>query len=155
MGHTDGQGIGRIGWRCFGQPEDGADHEGNLVFLRSTASDHGLLDQTRCVFMYLKVVAGGDKKCRAASRTEDDGGADVLHKDDALDGKGGGLVDRGSQAEGLVDFAQALVRGEFGRVFYHAVGQSTQFAPGGFDHRETGAAEGRINGENTFGGHEP
>jgi hypothetical protein len=52
-----------------------------------------------------------------------------------------------------MDFAQALMRGEFGWVFYHAVGESAQFARGGFDHGETGAAQGRINGENAFGGH--
>jgi hypothetical protein len=98
-------------------------------------------------------VSGGDEERGAAGRAEDDGGADVLHVDDAFDGEGRGLVFGGDAGEGVVDLAQALVGGELGRIFHHAVDEGAQFAAGGFDDGVTGPAEGRIDGEDAFGGH--
>ena len=121
MGHADGQRVGRIGGRSFFQTEHGADHEGNLLFLRAAASDHRLFDQPRRVFVHLEVVSGGDEERGTAGRSEDDCRAHVLHVDDAFDGEAGRLMLRGDARQRFVYLEQALVRGEFRRILHHAV----------------------------------
>ena len=56
MGQADSDGIGSVGRGCDGEAEDRADHESDLGFLCSTASDHGLLHAARGVFVDREAV---------------------------------------------------------------------------------------------------
>lgn len=141
MSNSNGQGIGCIGRRGFGESENGSDHEGDLVFLRASASDHGLFDQTRGVFMHFESVGRGDDERGASGRAHDDGRADILHIDHTLDGEGGGLVGGGDATESLVNLPQAVVGGELGRVGHHTVGDGAEFAVGQLEHGVAGPAE--------------
>ena len=64
------------------------------------------------------------------------------------------MVDGSDTAESFVNLSQAVVGGELGRVGHHAVGDGADFAVGQLEHGVAGPAEGGIDGEDAFGGHE-
>ena len=59
MREADGDGVGGVGRGRDGQAEDRADHESDLGFLRSTASDHRLLHAAWSVFVDGEAMMSG------------------------------------------------------------------------------------------------
>jgi len=107
MRQADGDGIGGIGRRRDSEAEERADHEGDLGFLSSTASDHGLLHTAWGVFVDGEPVVGGGEQNRSPRRSQRYGGGETLHKDHAFHCHGDWveLLDR--IAEPGVDFEEA------------------------------------------------
>lgn len=61
MREAYGDGVGGIGRGGDGEAENRANHEGNLGFLRSTASNHRLLYAARRVFVDGEAVMSGSQ----------------------------------------------------------------------------------------------
>ena len=59
VGEGDGEGVGGVGWRGFGEAEQGPDHEGDLAFVGGALADDGHLDFARGVFVDRQSVVGG------------------------------------------------------------------------------------------------
>lgn len=140
VGHADGEGIRGIVGRGFGESEHGPDHESNLLLLCAAASDDGLFDEAGGVFVDGKSPLGGHEQGDPAGGTEDDGGADVLHEDDTLDGEGVGVMGFGHLTQSVVDGEEAEVGGEFGWVRDDTVGDGAEFARRGLDDGVAGPA---------------
>ena len=152
VGDGDGEGVGGVGGWGFAEAEHGADHEGDLLFGGGAASDSGLFDFARGVFVDGEAVFGGGDEGGAACGAEDDGGFEALDEDGGFDGADGGLVLADDVVELLADGDEAAGGEEFGVVDDGAVGEGAEVFAAGFDDGKTGFAEGGVDGEDALCG---
>lgn len=122
MGDADGEGVGGVVGRGFGEAEEGADHEGDLGFVSGTAADDGLFDASGWVFADGEAGFGWGDDGGGAGGTEGDGGAEVLHVDGAFDRAAVRLVFADDRADGIGDGREALGLEEGGFVADDAPG---------------------------------
>ena len=152
VGDGDGEGVGGVGGWGFAEAEHGADHEGDLLFGGGAASDSGLFDFARGVFVDGEAVFGGGDEGGAAGGAEDDGGFEALDEDGGFDGADGGLELADDVVELFADGDEAAGGEEFGVVGDGAVGEGAEFFASGFDDGEAGFAEGGVDGEDALCG---
>jgi hypothetical protein len=84
MRQADGQGVSGIRGRRFGQAEERADHEPDLAFIGTAATDDGLFHAARRIFVDRQPATCGGQQRGAASGAKGDGGAVALHIDDCF-----------------------------------------------------------------------
>ena len=59
MGDADREGVGRVGLWRLGEPQRGADHEGDLALLRGAVAHDGLFDAGWGIFVDRQAALGG------------------------------------------------------------------------------------------------
>lgn len=151
MGDPDRERVRGVRFRGFGEPEQGADHEGDLFFLGAAASDDRLLHSAGCVFVDGDPGGGHGDEDGAAGGAEGDGGAQALDEDNAFHGAEGRFVGADEVQDPFVEPDEAGSLGERGGVAEHAVGDRMRFRTARFEDREPGVAEGRVDGEEADG----
>ena len=103
-----GQGIGGMVWvRVVIELRERAHHVGNLPFIRSARTHHGLLDLHGRVFAYLERAFRKRHERGTASMRRGDGRADVSAKVNALDSSGIGSIALHDTLEVAGDMRQA------------------------------------------------
>lgn len=151
VGDADGEGVGGVVGRGFGEAEEGADHEGDLGFVGVAAADDGLFDAAGGVFVDFESGFGGGDEGGSAGGAQGDGGLEVLHVDGGLDAADVGLVGGDDGAELAGDFGEAGAGEEFGGVADDAPGEGDVFAPLALHDGPAGVAEGGVDGEDAGG----
>ena len=116
VGETDGDGIGGVWRRGFGESEQGSDHEGDLLFLRRSLADDRLFDAAGGIFVDFQVMFGGGEQGGAPGGAHDDGSFVALDKNDALDGAHMGLMIADHAVQFLANGHQTLGLAPGGRV---------------------------------------
>lgn len=156
MSHPDGEGVGGIGRRCLGEPEERPHHERDLLFISRTPSHNGLFHALRGVFEDFETMLRRGEEGGTTRRAERDGGSIALHEDDALDRADFGRkfadhVDESfpnrDEAAGLAKFAMILDHAISERPLRPAAGNRGAF----FNHRETRVPQRGIDGKNAHG----
>lgn len=150
VGDGDSQGIGGVGRWGFAEAEHGADHEGDLLFGGSSASDSGLFDFTGGVLVDGQAMFGSGDEGGTASGAEDDGGFEALDEDCGLDGTDGGLILTDDVVELLADGDKATGGEQFGSVDDGAVGQGAEVSSTGLNDSEACFTKGGVDGEDAL-----
>ena len=154
VGEADGDGVGGIRGRRFGEAKEGANHKSDLLLLSAAPADDGLLYPARCIFMDLQSSTGCGKKRHSARRAQDDCRAVTLDIDDIFYGHGCGTEFLNGGIQGIVDRDQAGALGKRGAIRDDAISQHL-FAAGGVSHDGIACSpEGRIDGKEDVGGHD-
>lgn len=120
VGEADGEGVGGVVGRCFGETEEGADHEGDLLFISGAFADHSLLYLGGSIFEDAESVGGGSDEGGAPGGTHGDGSAMGLDVDDAFHGDFIGFPFLDEVSEGGGDGGECLGLREFLRDGDHA-----------------------------------
>ena len=84
VGEADSESVGGIVLGSFGKAEESPNHEGDLLFVRGTIANDGLLGFAGCVFKDAKAVGRGRNEGCGTGGTHGDGGAVGLNVDDCL-----------------------------------------------------------------------
>ena len=149
MGEGDGKGVGGVWVGGFGEAEEGADHEGDLLFSGVAISDHGLLGLFGGVFEDAEAVGGGGDEGGGPGGAHGDGGAVGLDVDDALHGDFVGFPLFDEVAEGGANGGEGFRLTEFGGDGDGAVVEGLLGAGVAFHDGVAGVADGGVDGEYT------
>ncbi len=147
MGEGDGQGIGRIGWRSLREAEQGADHEGDLIFIGSAFSNDRHFDFFRGVFVNRNAVIGGGDHDSGAGGSHGNRGAVGLDIDDALDGDFVGLVLLDEMDEVGTDRGESAGLRDVFRNVNHVIAEHGGLSRIAFENGIARVTDGWINGE--------
>jgi hypothetical protein len=150
VGEADGEGVGGVGGRCFRETEQGADHEGDLAFVRPTPADDRLFHPLGGVLVNGQPSPGGSEEGGAAGGAEGDGGTIALDEDDTLEGGAPGLMLPDQFDHFLVNGDKAAGWEEGRGILDDAVGHGAHLGAALFQDGITGTAERRINGQNAL-----
>jgi hypothetical protein len=139
-GQRKGKGVGGVvGWG-LGEVKQALDHAGDGQFTGAAEPDDGLFDAARGDFGDIEAGFGGGQEADAAGFAHDEGGLEVLGKEQAFDGAGGGLVLADGIAQLVGDTDQATTSGEGGGAGDGAIGQGDRSAGLLTEDTPTGAA---------------
>lgn len=147
VGQRDPEGVGRVGQRGFIEPEPGADHKSDLLFVGGAFSNHRLFHPFRGILENRQSRQAGRQNGRRPGRPERDRGTvglDINHR----------FHRAGIRPEPVDDVRDALVGAgkafglpEAGRVLDHPVFQHRDPVARARDHSVTGATKGWIDAE--------
>ena len=147
MSEGDGQRIGRIrGWG-FREAEQDADHEGDLVFIRSPLSDDCHFDFFRGVFVNGNPVIGGGDHGGGAGGSHGNRGAVGLDIDDPLNGDFIGLVFLDEMDEMCADRGESSGLGDVFRDVNHIITEHGWLSRIAFKNGIARVTDGWVNGE--------
>lgn len=152
VGEADGEGVGGVVFGSFGEAEEGADHEGDLLFVRRTIANDGLLGLAGCIFKDAEAVGRGGNEGGGTGRTHGDGGAMGLDVDDAFHGDFVGLPLFDEVAEGRGNRGERLRLAELGGNGDDAVVEGFVGPGVTFNHGIAGVADGGVNGKDAHRG---
>ena len=122
VGKANSESVGLIGKGVVAQAEEGAGHEGDLLFFCSAFSCGGFFNKFGWVFVNGEASSGGGEQGCAPGGPEDDSGPSVLDIDDEFNGERSWGVLRNKFGETVVNFDQAILRGSGSRIFNGAGG---------------------------------
>lgn len=146
-GQGQGQSVGGVVGGGFGQLEQALDHTGDGQFTGAAEADDGLFDAARGDFGDIESGFGGGEEADAAGFAHDEGGLEVLGKEQAFDGAGTGLVLADGIAEMFGDADQTTAAGEGRGAGDGAVGEGDGAAGLLAEDAPTGATQGGIDAE--------
>ena len=144
MAQGDGQGVGGVDLRLFGQPQQVHDHQHHLLLVRPAVANHGLLDLARGVLGDLQTTLGAGHDGRAAGLTQLERRIGVACHEHLLDAHGDRPVLGDDVAHPAIDdlqpFRQRTVTGTDA-----ARGHVFAAAPGVAHHAKAGQPGARID----------
>ena len=141
VAESEGQCVGGVELRKFGETQLGFDHLRDLRFAGGALAGDGLFHFARGVFVDREICRSGSDERRPPSCAEDDGGAVALHKDDRLEHRTLGRMAGDDFRDAAVDGDEALRLAEGGSVFERAVFERADLRAVAFEDCEAGGAE--------------
>lgn len=146
-GQSQGEGVcGVVGWG-FGEVKQALDHASDGQFTGAAESDDGLFDAARGDFGDIEAGFGGGQEADAAGFAHDEGGLEVLGKEQSFDGAGGGLELADGIAQLVGDADQASTSRQGGGAGDGTIGERDGAAGLLSKDAPTGAAEGGIDAQ--------
>ena len=143
----DGECIGRVGRRGFGQAEDDSNHLRYLPFVRAPSSSHGALHSSGRILRDAKPRARAHEERHASSMAQLGGGLRVLGKEETLHARLCGGVGKHDADELALNFHESI-RKRCGRVRVNYsmrhVGHPRPFAP---HHTPTEMTRARVESQ--------